>query len=483
MAAADRDGPRRRGRGHGRQPVAAALRAREAGRRACEVLEEFGLGRPGRPASRASSRRACGACATWPPWSPPEPTLVLLDEPTAGLAQREVEAFAPLLRRIRDRYGASMLVVEHDMPLHDVAVPTASTASSRAGSSPRARPTRSASDPAVIASYLGTDAAAVARSGSLARRKADASAAVDASGDSYRAQVTRATDAPHGRSAVASVVVGGDRRLRAFRRSASWRRLLGALERRSHRPSGAAGAGPVAGPAATTRRRATGGAGRRRSAGGVAGGASAAGGHGPGGGGGRAVDRPAAGGQRGGGARRSPRRTGASPPTRDQGRVHAAERRRAQQAPGSRPASAATAREYIQALAAWANASGGVAGRKVVPVAPLHRPDERRGPGRGLPGHGRRRQGVRRRRRGRRCSTPPPSTASPTGARATRRSSTRCMWSSEWQKRSGGNEVSYQAAIDRISVTWARDLAADRLAPAGRRRRHPRRQVPGHASR
>jgi ABC-type branched-subunit amino acid transport system substrate-binding protein len=32
------------------------------------------------------------------------------------------------------------------------------------------------------------------------------------------------------------------------------------------------------------------------------------------------------------------------------------------------------------------------------------------------------------------------------------------LWSQDWQARSRGNEVSYQAAIDRISVTWARDL-------------------------
>jgi ABC-type branched-subunit amino acid transport system substrate-binding protein len=33
-------------------------------------------------------------------------------------------------------------------------------------------------------------------------------------------------------------------------------------------------------------------------------------------------------------------------------------------------------------------------------------------------------------------------------------------WSTDWQKREGGNDVSYQAAVDRISITWARDLAA-----------------------
>jgi hypothetical protein len=41
------------------------------------------------------------------------------------------------------------------------------------------------------------------------------------------------------------------------------------------------------------------------------------------------------------------------------------------------------------------------------------------------------------------------------------------LWSSEWQRRSGGNEVSYQAAVDRISITWARDLAALRWFPPG----------------
>jgi hypothetical protein len=41
------------------------------------------------------------------------------------------------------------------------------------------------------------------------------------------------------------------------------------------------------------------------------------------------------------------------------------------------------------------------------------------------------------------------------------------MWSRAWQERSGGNEVSYQAAIDRISLTWTRDLGAMRWFPKG----------------
>jgi ABC-type branched-subunit amino acid transport system ATPase component len=45
------------------------------------------------------------------------PRLLLLDEPTAGIAQREAEAFVPLLRRLQEVTGATILIVEHDVPL------------------------------------------------------------------------------------------------------------------------------------------------------------------------------------------------------------------------------------------------------------------------------------------------------------------------------------------------------------------------------
>ena len=44
-----------------------------------------------------------------------QPTVVLLDEPSSGVAQREVEAMVGLLRNVRDRLDATMLVVEHDI--------------------------------------------------------------------------------------------------------------------------------------------------------------------------------------------------------------------------------------------------------------------------------------------------------------------------------------------------------------------------------
>jgi len=96
-----------------------------------------------------------------------EPVLMLLDEPSAGVAQRETEALGPLLRRIRDHTGAAMLVIEHDMPLLSglcdrlVAMELGSVIVD-------GPPTEVLEHPVVIASYLGTDAAAINRSGAAA---------------------------------------------------------------------------------------------------------------------------------------------------------------------------------------------------------------------------------------------------------------------------------------------------------------------------
>lgn len=46
-----------------------------------------------------------------------EPKLLLLDEPSTGIAQAEAEGLGPLLRRIRFETGCSMLIIEHDMVL------------------------------------------------------------------------------------------------------------------------------------------------------------------------------------------------------------------------------------------------------------------------------------------------------------------------------------------------------------------------------
>jgi branched-chain amino acid transport system ATP-binding protein len=45
------------------------------------------------------------------------PSIVLLDEPSAGLAQAETEAMAPVLLETKARLGCSMMLIEHDMGL------------------------------------------------------------------------------------------------------------------------------------------------------------------------------------------------------------------------------------------------------------------------------------------------------------------------------------------------------------------------------
>ena len=46
-----------------------------------------------------------------------EPQVLLLDEPSSGIAQAEAETLGPLLRRVRHETGCSLLIIEHDVPL------------------------------------------------------------------------------------------------------------------------------------------------------------------------------------------------------------------------------------------------------------------------------------------------------------------------------------------------------------------------------
>ena len=103
-----------------------------------------------------------------------DPTVLMLDEPSSGVAQKETEALGPLLLRVRDRTGCSVLVIEHDMPL-------LSTICDRMiclelGAVIAEGPPREVLEhPRVIESYLGTEESAIERSGS-GRRKPRAAA-------------------------------------------------------------------------------------------------------------------------------------------------------------------------------------------------------------------------------------------------------------------------------------------------------------------
>ena len=92
------------------------------------------------------------------------PKVLLLDEPTAGVAQREGEAFGPMLRRIRDELGCSILIVEHDMPLL-MSLCDRVYAMEAGRVIAEGTPEAIRNDEVVIASYLGADAVAIERSG------------------------------------------------------------------------------------------------------------------------------------------------------------------------------------------------------------------------------------------------------------------------------------------------------------------------------
>ena len=85
-----------------------------SGERVDELLDMFGLDRyADNLVSELStgSRRLVDLAAV----VAHQPSVVLLDEPSSGVAQREVEAMVGLLRSVRDRLDATLLVVEHDI--------------------------------------------------------------------------------------------------------------------------------------------------------------------------------------------------------------------------------------------------------------------------------------------------------------------------------------------------------------------------------
>ncbi len=93
-----------------------------------------------------------------------DPKVILFDEPSSGIAQRETEALGPLLLRIRELTGASLLVIEHDMPLitsvsdRIIALDLGQVVTSGDAQSVL-------NHPHVVASYLGSTREVIERSG------------------------------------------------------------------------------------------------------------------------------------------------------------------------------------------------------------------------------------------------------------------------------------------------------------------------------
>jgi branched-chain amino acid transport system ATP-binding protein len=144
-------------------PVAASLHLpnvarteQRLGARADELLETMGLNdfrdKFVADLSTGSRRIVDLACQIGA-----QPSVILLDEPSAGIAQRETEALVPVLLRVRDLTGASLLLIEHDLPLvTSVSDRVVALDVGRVLSEGDAA--HVVNDPSVVESYLGTNA-------------------------------------------------------------------------------------------------------------------------------------------------------------------------------------------------------------------------------------------------------------------------------------------------------------------------------------
>jgi branched-chain amino acid transport system ATP-binding protein len=85
-------------------------------RRVEEVIELLGLGafRDKFVAELSTGSRRIVEIASL---LPNAPKVIILDEPSSGIAQKETEALGPLLKEVQRYLDCSILLIEHDMPL------------------------------------------------------------------------------------------------------------------------------------------------------------------------------------------------------------------------------------------------------------------------------------------------------------------------------------------------------------------------------
>jgi branched-chain amino acid transport system ATP-binding protein len=144
-------------------------------RRAFELVDLLGLGgfadTPTADLSTGTRRIVELACVL-----AQDPAVVLLDEPSAGVAQKEMEALGPLLRQVQGETGCSMVIIEHDMTLLS-SLCDELVALDQGAVICTGPPATVLSHPRVVESYLGTKEEAILRSGAAPRRRSVAARA------------------------------------------------------------------------------------------------------------------------------------------------------------------------------------------------------------------------------------------------------------------------------------------------------------------
>jgi branched-chain amino acid transport system ATP-binding protein len=94
------------------------------------------------------------------------PRVLLLDEPSSGIAQREVEALGNLLVKVKESLGCTFVVIEHDIPLIR-SLSDAMYGMETGQVIARGTPDEVLNDHRVIEAYLGTDPTTISRSGAI----------------------------------------------------------------------------------------------------------------------------------------------------------------------------------------------------------------------------------------------------------------------------------------------------------------------------
>jgi ABC-type branched-subunit amino acid transport system ATPase component len=98
-----------------------------------------------------------------------DPDVLLLDEPSSGIAQAEAEELGPVLDRVRRETGCGLLVIEHDMRLL-TSIADRMVGMVRGQTIVSGTVAEVTEDPRMVEAYLGTSERVIARSGHIEKR-------------------------------------------------------------------------------------------------------------------------------------------------------------------------------------------------------------------------------------------------------------------------------------------------------------------------